>query len=267
MKLVVKIGGTIIDGDLTNLAADTKKNSEKHSIAYVHGGAKIVSEISKKMGKEPEFIVSPSGSRSRYTDEETIKIYEMAMAGSANKKIVKAFLSAGIPAVGLSGLDGKLLVAQRKKKLKVVRNGKIFLIEGGYTGKIVEVNPKLLEILMNGGYMPIIASLALGKEWEALNVDADRAAANVAGGLKADTLLLLTDVPGVLDENKKTIKELTYEEAKQMRKNVGFGMEKKLLAAVEALEAGVSQVIISSGTVEEPITKALDKIGCTVISK
>ncbi|MHA1410781.1 MAG: [LysW]-aminoadipate/[LysW]-glutamate kinase [Candidatus Odinarchaeia archaeon] len=266
MRIVVKIGGVVILESLDTIAENTAKLTNENEVIFVHGGAKIVNEISEKLGKKPKFIVSPSGSRSRYTDKETIEIFEMAMSGRANKNLVRALIRAGVKAVGLTGVDGKMIVAKRKKKLKVKKDNKIFLIEGGYTGKVQEVDPTILELLIKQRYVPAIASLAIGLENEPLNIDADRAAANVAGAVKADILLLLTDVEGVLDKQGKVIPKIKYNELDQVRSQVGFGMEKKILATREALEMGVKKVIIASGKREEPLTKAINEENCTVIS-
>ncbi|MHA1836299.1 MAG: [LysW]-aminoadipate/[LysW]-glutamate kinase [Candidatus Odinarchaeia archaeon] len=266
MRIVTKIGGTIILENLDSIAKDTAQLTDGNEIIYVHGGAKIVNEISEKMGKKPEFIVSPSGSRSRYTDKETIEIFEMAMSGRANKNIVRAFINAGLKAVGLTGIDGEMIIAKRKKKLKVKKGNKILLIEGGYTGKVQEVDPTILDLLVKANYIPVIASLAIGLENEPLNIDADRAAANVAGAVKADVLLLLTDVPGVLDNKGNLIKHIKFSELDKVRSEVGFGMEKKILATKEALERGVKKVLIASGKAEKPLSEALTEEGCTVVT-
>ncbi|MEM2907108.1 MAG: [LysW]-aminoadipate/[LysW]-glutamate kinase, partial [Candidatus Odinarchaeota archaeon] len=237
-----------------------------NEIVYVHGGANIVNEVSEKLGKKPEFIISPTGSRSRYTDKETMEIFEMVMSGKANKKVVEALLVKGLKPVGLTGIDGRQMIAERKKVLKVKKDNKIIKIDGGYTGKVDRVDPTLLELLLKNGYIPVIAPIALSYENEPLNIDADRAAANVAGAVKADTLIFLTDVEGVLDKNKKLINKISKNTLATLREQVGFGMEKKILATSEALDMGVGKIIIASGKSDEPLTNALTGENCTVIS-
>jgi acetylglutamate/LysW-gamma-L-alpha-aminoadipate kinase len=265
MKVVTKIGGVVLLENLDEISSDVADLTKNNEIVFVHGGAKIVNEITEKLGKKPRFVVSPSGSRSRYTDKETIEIFEMVMSGRANKNLVKALIRAGLKAVGLTGIDGKMIIAERKKKLKIKKDNKIFLIEGGYTGKVQKVDPTLINILLAEGFIPAIASLALGLENEPLNIDADRAAANVAGSIKADVLLLLTDVEGVLDKQGKIIPKIRFSELDNVRKIVGFGMEKKILATKEAIDLGVKKVIIASGKRDKPLTQALDELNCTVI--
>jgi len=267
MVIVVKIGGSILEkGVNPTILEDLKSIFIHQKILLVHGGGDQVTEIAEKLGKPQTFIVSPEGIRSRYTDWETVVIYTMVMVGKINKEIVSALHKAGVNAIGLSGIDGSAIKAERKKKLIVMdEKGRKRIIEGGYTGKIKSVNSDLLNLLINNDYMPIIAPIAIGDEGELLNVDGDRAAAYVAGGIKADKIVFLTDVPGVL-MNGKPIPKMSLSEAKEIMPKIGFGMEKKILAAIEALEMGVKESIIASGLVENPIKSAIEHKNGTVIS-
>ncbi len=266
MIITVKLGGDIIKKPEPSLFADLKRTSAQHSMILVHGGGDEVTEIADKLGKKQKFIVSPGGIRSRYTDEETANIYTMVMCGKNNKELVAALEREKIPALGLSGLDGGLIRAERKKKLISVEDGRKRIIDGGFTGQINNVNGDLLTKILKEGYIPVIARVALGEEFEFLNVDSDRAAAFVAGELKTDVIVFLTDVSGVYIE-EKLIREMKVEDAESTMKKVGFGMEKKLLACVEAVRMGVGKAIIASGKVEEPITQALAEKNCTVITR
>jgi len=222
--------------------------------------------MATKLGKEQKFIVSPSGIRSRFTDKETAEIYTMVMSGKINKIIVKMMVEAGIKAVGISGIDAGILRAIRKAKLTVLNEkGRKMIIEGGYTGKIQAVETPLLNILTENGYLPVVSPIALSENYEFLNVDGDRAAAYIAGNLKADKVIFLTNVNGLhLDD--KLVKNLTASQAKEALPKIGFGMEKKILASTEALMLGAKEVIISSGKVSNPITSAIGHDDCTVIS-
>ncbi|MCP8317913.1 MAG: [LysW]-aminoadipate/[LysW]-glutamate kinase [archaeon] len=267
MVIVVKIGGSILEkGVNPTILEDLKDIFIHQKILLVHGGGDQVTEIAEKLGKPQTFIVSPEGIRSRYTDWETVVIYTMVMVGKINKEIVSALHKIGINAIGISGIDGSAIKAERKKKLIVMdERGRKRVIEGGYTGKIKAVNSDLLNLLINNDYMPIIAPIAIGDEGELLNVDGDRAASYVAGGIKADKIVFLTDVPGVL-MNGKPILKMSISEAKEIMSKIGFGMEKKVLAAIEALEMGVKESIIASGLVEKPIKSAIEHKNGTVIS-
>ncbi|MEM1990170.1 MAG: acetylaminoadipate kinase, partial [Candidatus Bathyarchaeia archaeon] len=136
--IVLKIGGDIFKRGLSeNLASDIRRVFEEDRLVIVHGGGDEVTEVAEKLGKKQIFITSPEGIRSRYTDEETVEIYAMVMAGRVNKAIVKWLIGNNIPAVGVSGIDGALIVANRKKKLLIVdERGRKRIIDGGFTGKI-----------------------------------------------------------------------------------------------------------------------------------
>ena len=227
----------------------------------------IRDRISEALGKEQKFIVSPGGIKSRYTDKETAEIFTMVMSGKINKMIVSMLQKNGINAVGLSGIDGKIIQAQRKKKLMIINEkGRKMIIDGGYTGKIHEVNSDLIQVILDKGYVPVISPIATSEESDFLNVDGDRAAAYIAGKMKSDKILFLTNVDGLLMDNKLVTK-LSLEEAKAILPKIGFGMEKKILAATEAIEMGVKQALVANGQRENPISKAIDNENCTVISK
>ncbi len=264
--ITIKIGGSIIDNLHPTTIADIKKVSQQ-GVILVHGGAKQVTQISEALGKKQKFIVSPSGIKSRFTDQETVEIFTMVMSGKINKTIVRMLQKNGINAVGLSGIDGQILQADRKKKLIVVNEkGRKMAIDGGYTGKIREVNASLIKSILDQGYTPVISPVALSEEYDFLNVDGDRAAAYVAGKVKADRILFLTNVDGLLMDNK-LVKNLSLSEAKEMLPKIGHGMEKKVLAATESLEMGVNEALIANGQKENPISSALSHDNCTVITK
>lgn len=264
--IVIKIGGSVVDGLHESTVPDLKDVLSKEKVILVHGGGKEVTSIAEKLGKEQKFVVSPGGIRSRYTDRETAQIYTMVMSGKINKEIVMMLQKQGINAVGLSGVDGAIIKAERKKKLIIVdERGRKVAIDGGYTGKINNVNASLLNTITTGGYVPIVSPIALSEEFDLLNVDGDRAAAYVAGSVKADRVIFLTNVDGLMMDNK-LVAHLTVNEAKEMLPKIGFGMEKKVLACTESVSMGVKEAIIASGQVANPISSALKHDNCTVIS-
>jgi len=264
--IVIKFGGSVLYELHPSIIDDIRQISQKEKLVLVHGGGNEVTNVATKLGKEQKFIVSPSGIRSRFTDKETAEIYTMVMSGKINKIIVKMMVEAGIKAVGISGIDAGILRAIRKAKLTVLNEkGRKMIIEGGYTGKIQAVETPLLNILTENGYLPVVSPIALSENYEFLNVDGDRAAAYIAGNLKADKVIFLTNVNGLhLDD--KLVKNLTASQAKEALPKIGFGMEKKILASTEALMLGAKEVIISSGKVSNPITSAIGHDDCTVIS-
>ena len=264
--IVVKIGGDLIaDGMPEGLVDGLASLTKEHRVILVHGGGDVVTRISTELGHPPRFVVSPRGFRSRYTDREEAGIYTMVMAGKINKEIVSALQRRGIPAVGLSGLDGALVRADRKKQIVALdERGRRMLMEGGYTGKIVDVNGEFLGLLVENGYVPVISPLAMGEEAEPLNVDGDRMASSLASAVGAETLVLMTDVERVVLDGKP-VDELSLNEAKGALEGIGPGMITKLYAAIEALEGGVGEVVISSGFVEDAIESALKhKVGTVI---
>ena len=265
--ITIKIGGSVVDDLHPSTILDIKKFSEKDGVVLVHGGGKEVTKVCKQLGKEPKFVTSPSGIKSRYTDKETAEIFTMVMSGRINKTIVRMLQQNGINAVGLSGVDGKIIEAQRKKKLLIVNEkGRKQAIDGGYTGKISNVNDALIKSLLDQGITPVISPIALSEESEFLNVDGDRAAAYVAGKIHSDKVLFITNVDGLLMDDK-LVENLTLAEAKEIRPKIGPGMEKKILAATEALDMGVKEALIANGQRENPISSAIAHDNCTVIQK
>jgi acetylglutamate/LysW-gamma-L-alpha-aminoadipate kinase len=264
--IILKIGGSLLENGLKNeLVEDIKRTIETDQVVLVHGGGDEVTKIAERLGKRQRFIISPSGIRSRFTDEETIKIYTMVMAGKINKEIVASLLKSRIPCVGLSGIDGTILKAKRKRRLIIKDDQeRRRFIEGGYTGKIHTVNKNLIQLLVNNGYVPVISSIAIGEEFELLNIDSDRAAANIAGALEADKALFLTDVQGVLVDGK-IVRRLSTQEGEMMLSKIGPGMDKKVMAAIEAINGGVKEVIIAPGRIKNPITEASNHNVGTVI--
>ncbi len=264
--IVIKIGGSVVDGLHPSALADIKAIAENNKLVFVHGGGKEVTATATKLGKEQKFIVSPGGVRSRYTDKETADIYTMVMSGKINKAITGMLLRQGIKAVGIAGIDGGVLKAERKKKLMIINEkGRKMIIDGGYTGKINAVDPTLIHILVDNDYVPVVSPIALSEEYDFLNVDGDRAAAYVAGGVKADRVIFITNVNGLM-LNEKLVTGMTLEQAKAALPKIGSGMEKKVLACTEAVEMGVKEAIIASGQVVKPISSAIAHNNCTVIT-
>ncbi len=266
--IVIKIGGDLITHGIPDeLLRNIVTLAKTTEVIIVHGGGDIVTQVSTDLGYPPKFVISPNGFRSRYTDRETAEIFTMVMAGKINKKIVSNLQARGVHAVGLSGLDGALVRATRKKKIVAIdERGRKMLMDGGYTGKIETVNKDFLSLLIKNGYVPVISSLAIGEEGEPLNVDGDRMASSLARALQADNLILLTDVEKVLVDGK-SVDTLSVLEAKTALKGIGPGMITKLYAAIEAVEDGVSKAVISSGFIENPVDLALQNRVGTVIQK
>ncbi len=266
MALVVKIGDRVLERTLSSESlADLELISRETPTIIVHGGGNTVTRIAEKLGVEQKFVTSPKGFRSRHTDAETIQVYTMVMAGKINKEIVRRLQARKIPAVGLSGLDGGLIRAERKEKLIITdERGRRRIVDGGFTGQITSVNHSLLQTLLSANYLPVIAPVAMGTNFESLNVDGDRTAAHVAGTLHAEHLLLLTDVDGVSLEGNP-VRSLHAGEAKKSLQKIGPGMITKIYAALEALSMGVEKVIIARGNRDAPFSSALKDSGTVIM--
>ena len=255
------------DGVPAHLIDDVATLLHSHQLVLVHGGGDVVTEYATRLGKEQKFVVSPEGIRSRYTDRETAEIYQMVMSGLLAKRLVMALQKAGLKGASLSGTDGALIRGKRKTKLVVVdERGRKVAIEGGYTGKVSGVNSELLEELLGHGYVPVVSPVASGESGEPLNIDGDRAAASIAVGANADSVVFLTNVDGLELDGKLALR-LSPAEASSNLPKIGFGMQKKVMAAAEAVEAGVKEAVICSGKRSTPLSRALAHDGCTVIAR
>lgn len=271
--IVVKLGGS--EGvDFSAICRDAAALiGAGQRLVLVHGGSAEANALGEALGQPPKFITSPSGFTSRYTNRATLEIFAMAVNGKVNTLLVEQLHALGVNAFGLSGVDGRLLLASRKAAIQSVENGKRIMIRDDYTGKIEQVNVALLDTLLAGGYVPVIAPMAVspaGEGWlgtTALNVDADRAAAMVAGALKAQTLVLLTAVPGLMrnfPDESTLIHQLTAAQLPSALEAAQGRMKKKVLGAEEALNGGVGRVIIADGRIENPISNALAGKGTVI---
>ena len=252
MTIVVKIGGSsgVATTNILQEIAQCVANGQR--LVVIHGGSDHTNMLSERLGHQVRMITSPSGMVSRYTDSETLRIYAMAVAGQINTELVANLQHLGVNALGLAGVDGRLLLARRKSAVRaVLPGGRVQILHDDYTGQIEQVNDALLCQLLDSGYIPVIAPLAIGRDGERLNVDGDRVASAVAASLNADVLAILTNVPGLLTdpEDQSTLIHSipTYELVDYIQYAHGR-MRKKLLGAQEALQKGVPRVCIGSNS-------------------
>ena len=244
LRAVIKAGGSAgVDRDaVADLVADVARSDE---IVLVHGASSETDRLQAALGHPVETVVSPSGHQSRRTDRRTLEIFAMAALGVENFLYVEKLQARGVDAIGLSGLSGRLLLAKRKA-VRAVKDGRTILLRDDFTGTVEAVNVPLLRQFMGPSRVPVVAPLALSTESEAVNVDGDRVAARIAVALEADALLILTNVPGLLRDVAdpgSLVAETTLAEAEGLAHG---RMKKKILAAREAIEGGVGEVIIRS---------------------
>lgn len=268
--IIVKVGGSLgIDYDaLCRDIAALYKAGEK--LILVHGGSAETNRVAEALGHPPRFITSPSGYTSRFTDRETIEIFEMVYCGKMNKGIVERLQRLGVNAVGLSGLDGRVFEGKHKDSVRSVENGKVKLLRGDHTGTVEKVNTHLIELLLDNGYLPVLTPPASSYEGVAINVDGDRAAAALATALKAHTLMMLSNVPGLLRDYPNEDSLIPFIPATDVESYMGFAqdrMKKKVLGAAEAVAGGVGRVIFGDARIENPVSAALAGRGTVVADR
>jgi acetylglutamate kinase len=212
----------------------------------VHGGGPKISETMKKMGKEPTFVQGQ-----RVTDRETMDIVEMVLGGLINKEIVALINSHGGKAVGLSGKDGGLIKAKKKLLRKSVQSGEKEAIDIGLVGEVETVDPSILNSLEKDGFIPVISPIGAGSGGETFNINADYVASSLASALRAEKLILLTDVQGISDKKGSVITTLRKKDVKKLMDEgtVSGGMIPKVQACTQALDNGVSKTHIVDGRV------------------
>jgi acetylglutamate kinase len=210
----------------------------------VHGGGPQIGELMEKLGKVPHFVQGM-----RVTDAETMDIVEMVLGGKINKEIVGLINQHGGRAIGLSGKDGGLIKASRLKVRQPGSGEASQLIDIGLVGKVDAINSHVIQVLDSSGYIPIIAPVGVGDEGEPYNINADLVAGEVAAALKAEKLIVLTDVEGILDEQKTLISSLKRTDVPKLIEQgvISEGMLPKVEACLTALEGGVRKAHIIDG--------------------
>ena len=266
MLTVIKIGGG--SGiDLTTAAADVADFIARgERVVVLHGCSAATDALAAELGEPARYVTSTAGVRSRYTDARMLSIFQMA-ALRVNAELVRALQNRGVNALGLSGLDGALLRGQRKEALRVIEQGRQRVLRDDFTGRVEQVNTALLHLLLEQGYTPVIAPLALAEGGEAVNVDGDRAAAMVAAALGADTLVILSNVPGLLadaQDERTLVTSLSTPEMSRYEASVTGGMRRKLMGAREALNGGVRRVVLADARAEHPVQSALAGRGTVI---
>ncbi len=206
-------------------------------VVVVHGGGPEISSLMKRLGKVPQFIDGL-----RVTDQETVDIAEMVLAGKVNKSLVSLLQTKGGRAIGVSGMDGRLIEA----KLKDPRYG--------YVGDVTRINPQMITDMLDDGYIPVVSTLGWDKEGHIYNINGDTAAGAIAAAIGAERMIMMTDISGIMrdkDDPDSLISELTVSEAQELCQNgvVQGGMIPKVECCIDALEHGVKAVVIIDGRV------------------
>jgi acetylglutamate kinase len=252
--VVVKYGGHAMGAE--NLAREFARDIvllEQTAInpVVVHGGGPQIEAMLKRVGVKSQFA-----SGLRVTDEETLEVVEMVLAGSINKQMVGYINEAGGKAIGLCGKDGNMVVARKLTRSVVDPDSHIEkIVDLGFVGEPEKVDTTVLDQVLGRKLIPVLAPVAAAADGGTFNVNADTFAGAIAGALKAKRLLLLTDVAGVFDKSKKLIKELTADEARRLIADgtISGGMIPKVETCIDALERGVEAVVILDGKVPHAV--------------
>jgi acetylglutamate kinase len=248
--IVVKYGGNAMTGDggTDDFSQDIVLMKQTGiDPVVVHGGGPQIGAMLKKLNIQSSFIDGL-----RVTDEAAVEVVEMVLTGSINKHIVSAINAAGGRAIGLSGKDGNLVVARKLALTKTdPATGQIVTHDLGFVGEPDKVNPEVLHSIMKSETIPVIAPIGVGPKGETFNINADTVAGAVASALSAERLILLTDVEGVMDQDKKVISRLTVSEARALIADgiISGGMIPKIQTAIEAVESGVKAAVILDGRI------------------
>ena len=250
---VVKLSGKVTeDQDQLNSLAEEMTLCQQVGIhiAVVHGGGKQLTTIAERLGISQRIV-----NGRRVTDAETLEVAKMVFAGQINTDIVSALRRSGAETVGLSGLDGNIIHARRREIQRVLNQetGEVETIDYGHVGDIVEINARLLKLLLDNGYIPVISSLGADEQGNVYNINADTIAAEIAVRLQAEKLILLTDVDGILrdrDDPSSRISRVTVEEAERLVREriVSSGMLPKIAAIAHLIRRGVRSAHIINGS-------------------
>ena len=247
--IIIKLGGhAMVDQEILEMAIRDAVLLQYvgMKVVIVHGGGPEITEKMQAMGKEPKFVGGL-----RITDAETLEIAQMVLVGKINDGIVSLIARGGARGVGLSGNDGNLMIARKMDPQKVKEGNRVRKVDLGFVGEIETVDPAVLLTLLDKGYIPVVAPIAIDREGTSLNINADTAAGEIAVALKAFKLVNLTDVDGVMDAGRTQIyRRLTTAELERLIADgtVSGGMIPKITSSLNAVKNGVEQAHIINGT-------------------
>jgi acetylglutamate/LysW-gamma-L-alpha-aminoadipate kinase len=265
---VIKIGGgaAVAEEAYARFSADLAEL--KLAAVMVHGGNAEFSALSTRLGMPPRMITNERGRVSRYTDRETIDAMLMAYAGKVNKSLVAQLQQAGVNAVGLSAIDGRIATGRRKPVIRGTEDGKPKVLRDDHAGTIEQIDTSLVKLLLDAGYLPVLTPPALAlDEGRPINVDGDKLALELAIELGAEGLLFFSDTPGLLldiDDEASLIREIDASDPETALTVAKGRMVVKVEAALGAIERGVGRVVFSDARAEHPIRRALDGVGTVV---
>lgn len=262
MITVVKIGGSLELAEAGPLLAELAGFDGR--LIVIHGAHLQLDRLATLLGHPPRMVTSVRGEVTRYTDRQTMDQFLMAYCGLVNKRLVEGLRREGADAVGLSAMDGGIATGRRKPDLRIVEGDRQRLLHDNHAGTIEAVDASLLRLLLDTGRLPVLTPPAISDQGEAINVDGDRLAAEVAIALGAQRLLILMNVPGLLRDpadEASLIPRLGPDEIEPHLPLARGRARVKLLAARRALEGGVPAVVLGDGRGERPLARALGGSG------
>ncbi len=248
--MVIKLGGhAMVEGEILDTVVSDVVLLQLVGIkvVLVHGGGPEITEKMKALGKEPKFVGGL-----RITDDETLEVAQMVLVGKINTNIVSLISKAGGKAIGISGNDANLIIARKMERQRVKVNNREEEVDLGHVGEIELINPDILNTLLDSGYIPVIAPLAIDRAGNDLNINADTAAGEIAIALKAYKFISMTDVDGIMDkERTKVFRQITKSDAEQLIATgvVSEGMIPKVQAVLHAIQDGVPYSHIINGNI------------------
>jgi acetylglutamate/LysW-gamma-L-alpha-aminoadipate kinase len=261
--IIVKIGGGSginLQGIISDLAGLEQK------FVVVHGANALRDELAEALGRPKQVLVSVKGYASVYSDEKLLDLMMMAYAGLRNKRIVELFQQRGMNAVGLSGIDGKVIQGKRNQGIRVKEDGKQKVVRD-FSGKPEAVNEAFLRMLLDHGYVPVLTVPIIDEQNVAINTDNDDVVRVLHQALKAETVIHLVEAPGFLedkDDEGTLIREMSPAELQVREQQVKGRMKRKMLAVRKLFEQGATRVIIADGRSEHPIADALSGKGTVI---
>lgn len=261
--IIVKIGG----GKGINIPGIVKDLAElKEKFIIVHGANALRDKLCEDLGQPKQVLTSVKGYTSVYSDEKLLDVMMMAYAGLRNKRIVESCHQHGINAVGLTGLDGKLVRGKRNKGIRVYQDGKLKIVRD-FSGKPEEVNKPLLKLFLENGYVPVLTVPIIDEQDAAINTENDDVVRVLQQALQADTVINLIEAPGFLedkDDEASLIRKISPAELEALEQQVEGRMKRKMLAVKKLFEHGATKVIISDGRREHPVADALAGKGSVI---
>jgi len=267
--LVIKLGGSAGIEPAATLD-DLAGLWPGERIVFVHGANAALDAFQRQVGHEPRLVTSSTGQVSRFTDPETMDDFLAIYAGRVNKRLVEGLQMRGVNAVGLTALDGGIARGPRKDTIRIVEDGKPKVLRGDYAGSIRQIDTRLIDLLLDNGYLPVLTPPAVSLNGEAINVDGDKLSLRLAEALNATALIILSNTAGLLadvDDPMSLVRVINTSDPASVDAAMtaaGGRMKKKVQAGIDAVAAGIGRVVFADARIDQPVSRALAGEGTVV---